>query len=1067
MADQIILDVILRARDQGVEGAAAAVDELNKAYDQNQKAAAGAGNAQKNFAGSMQMSEAQMSRLRYANYDLARTMLTFSTAVAAAGAATLAAFGSQEKAFTEVERILATNGESVGTLRDDLTELSTQIPMSFQDLSSIAGIGAALDIAADDLAEFASVVGRTAAVTGTSTDEVGAAIARLRQYTGVGFEQLSSAILTAGNVAIATEQEVIRFAQALAVPGAQANFTADQIIGLAAATASYANINTRGAGTAFALTLDRIGAAAENGGSKLDLLAELAGTSAAEFQKGWTDGNTSELFNKVMEGLSKDTAGLRDNMTALGISTSQQRRVISALAQNWEQVAPILERTGEAMSEGTALGNAYSFVLDDLDTKFRLFLNAVTNAAAAVGGQLAPAVIAVLEPLTSLISAFAEFASSPAGGAILQIAGTLGAVLGAATALRGGLALATAGTLAYQQATAGTMAANRGIAGQLALLASLYRRTGTAAAGAATGVGAFSTMAARGGAVGALGKGLGKIRAGIGGLVGLLGGPWVVAIGAAVAGITALVAHLKEAEAIAAEGLKNELLESGNAATTLSTALKNSGVEVDSAVGSWGEYVTALQRVKENADSVYDQSFWGGVTTWSERVSDLESSFTDLGDALATQSNNLPLLRDSFSQLVDQLGVTKDQLPLLLKALGPDFNAALDQHLDATNQATTAQNRLALIFGETDVYAKLAADGIGGATTAAMEAEAAAEQASQAYDELKQAFLGLNSTSIDAQAAQDALQGSLNGLKATAKEFSGDIRGSSDAALSFRAALRETESNARLAAVATLENGQATAKTTEEFKKARSAMIDTIAPFFESRAAAKKWVEGVFGDTELAISQIEDVGSGLDDLNSKEVESDLKVNDKPAVNTMKAAHDRLLQWDRSSGTATANVNTGNAKAQMNGLFDTLNGLDGRVATAYINVRKTVTTAFDYIGQMADGDWSSGGYTGRGGKYEPAGIVHKGEYVIPKHLVNQATGLPKADAMGRLQRGSSGPSYAQGGYVSAPAALTGSVSLTPMTIQQIARAVQHITMLDSQTLTSAVNMTNRNASLRGA
>ena len=39
-------------------------------------------------------------------------------------------------------------------------------------------------------------------------------------------------------------------------------------------------------------------------------------------------------------------------------------------------------------------------------------------------------------------------------------------------------------------------------------------------------------------------------------------------------------------------------------------------------------------------------------------------------------------------------------------------------------------------------------------------------------------------------------------------------------------------------------------------------------------------------------------------------------------------------------------------------------------------------------------FATGGFTGRGGKYEPAGIVHKGEYVVPKQYVNQSTGLPK-------------------------------------------------------------------------
>lgn len=39
-------------------------------------------------------------------------------------------------------------------------------------------------------------------------------------------------------------------------------------------------------------------------------------------------------------------------------------------------------------------------------------------------------------------------------------------------------------------------------------------------------------------------------------------------------------------------------------------------------------------------------------------------------------------------------------------------------------------------------------------------------------------------------------------------------------------------------------------------------------------------------------------------------------------------------------------------------------------------------------------FANGGFTGRGGKYEPAGIVHKGEYVVPKQYVDQSTGLPK-------------------------------------------------------------------------
>lgn len=44
-------------------------------------------------------------------------------------------------------------------------------------------------------------------------------------------------------------------------------------------------------------------------------------------------------------------------------------------------------------------------------------------------------------------------------------------------------------------------------------------------------------------------------------------------------------------------------------------------------------------------------------------------------------------------------------------------------------------------------------------------------------------------------------------------------------------------------------------------------------------------------------------------------------------------------------------------------------------------------------------FADGGFTGLGGKYDEAGVVHAGEYVVPREQVNQATGLPKQGAMG--------------------------------------------------------------------
>lgn len=82
-----------------------------------------------------------------------------------------------------------------------------------------------------------------------------------------------------------------------------------------------------------------------------------------------------------------------------------------------------------------------------------------------------------------------------------------------------------------------------------------------------------------------------------------------------------------------------------------------------------------------------------------------------------------------------------------------------------------------------------------------------------------------------------------------------------------------------------------------------------------------------------------------------------------------------------------------------------------------------------LGSLFSGSWgfSAGGYTGDGGKYEPAGVVHKGEVVWSQTDIARAGGLGVVEAMRRGLRG-----YVDGGIVGAgsPArALTGGPSVS--------------------------------------
>lgn len=115
-------------------------------------------------------------------------------------------------------------------------------------------------------------------------------------------------------------------------------------------------------------------------------------------------------------------------------------------------------------------------------------------------------------------------------------------------------------------------------------------------------------------------------------------------------------------------------------------------------------------------------------------------------------------------------------------------------------------------------------------------------------------------------------------------------------------------------------------------------------------------------------------------------------------------------------------------------------------------------------------YANGGFTGRGGKYDPAGVVHRGEYVVPKHQVNQSTGLPYADALGRLSRGSEGRTgYAAGGYVSG-GGFGGNVvvgSFGPMAQQQLMTSQQTFVSLSSRQLADSTSREYSNSSAIGS
>jgi hypothetical protein len=73
---------------------------------------------------------------------------------------------------------------------------------------------------------------------------------------------------------------------------------------------------------------------------------------------------------------------------------------------------------------------------------------------------------------------------------------------------------------------------------------------------------------------------------------------------------------------------------------------------------------------------------------------------------------------------------------------------------------------------------------------------------------------------------------------------------------------------------------------------------------------------------------------------------------------------------------------------------------------------TIASGLANVARISGIGFAEGGYTGSGGKYEPAGIVHKGEWVAPQHIVKSPAAQPHIAALESMRL----KGYADGGFV---------------------------------------------------
>ena len=296
-----------------------------------------------------------------------------------------------ETSFTSVERAMQLTGSAAVDLRDQFIKLSEQFPISFEEISRIATLGAQMGIAADGVVQFTQTVAKFSTITGISADTVAQKFGKIAELADVDptqFENLGSAVAFAGINAVATESEILTLSESIAAVANQSGITAPEIIGIATALASVGvpAEQARGVFTRVFADLDR---AASVGGESLANLASVAGMSAEEFAGSWgKEGEANNVFIALLEGLNASD-NLTETFDKLNIVETREINTLTRLAKNLDVVRQALGDSNSSFADATFLGESFGKTADNLDAKIIIFKNNVDALAAAFSSGIA------------------------------------------------------------------------------------------------------------------------------------------------------------------------------------------------------------------------------------------------------------------------------------------------------------------------------------------------------------------------------------------------------------------------------------------------------------------------------------------------------------------------------------------------------------------------------------------------------------------------------------------------------------------------------------------------------
>ena len=328
-----------------------------------------------------------------------------------------------ESAFAGVKKTVDATATELEEFRVGILKMSSEIPLAASEIAGIAEAAGQLGIQNENLLDFTRTMADLGVATNMTSEEAATALARLANITGMSqtdFSKLGSTIVALGNNMATTEADIVSMALRLAGTGAQVGLAEDQILALAAA-ASSVGLEAEAGGSAFSRVMSMMQLAAEQGGTALNAIADVAGMTGGEFKKAFEQDAAGALLAFV-DGLG---AAEENGKSAIGI-ISQLGEITELSAMDTITVRDALLRASgasevftealtigaEAWAANSALANEATQRYETMESRVQLLKNAITalgiSAYEDLRGPLSDAVSLTTTMVNQLSTAYDE-----------------------------------------------------------------------------------------------------------------------------------------------------------------------------------------------------------------------------------------------------------------------------------------------------------------------------------------------------------------------------------------------------------------------------------------------------------------------------------------------------------------------------------------------------------------------------------------------------------------------------------------------------------------------------------